>query len=128
MASERASAVSPEMTMPMCSSTRKTFFWKEASSNGERLRPAMTANLSETSPTDALPWLTASIAYSTWKRRPFGLNVVTSVSYSERFIARDGARAVARRRSGARGLLDASAAADDVGNLRAGARCGRGVS
>jgi hypothetical protein len=33
------------------------------------------------SPTAALPCLTASIAYSTWKRRPCGLQVETSVSY-----------------------------------------------
>ena len=32
-------------------------------------------------PTAALPCLTASIAYSTWCRRPCGLQVVTSVSY-----------------------------------------------
>jgi hypothetical protein len=34
-----------------------------------------------TRPTAQLPCLTASIAYSTWNRRPCGLQVVTSVSY-----------------------------------------------
>lgn len=34
-----------------------------------------------TIPTAQLPCLTASIAYSTWKRRPWGLQVVISVSY-----------------------------------------------
>ena len=32
-------------------------------------------------PTAQLPCLTASMAYSTWNRRPWGLHVVTSVSY-----------------------------------------------
>jgi hypothetical protein len=33
------------------------------------------------SPTAQLPCFTASIAYSTWNSRPWGLQVVTSVSY-----------------------------------------------
>lgn len=41
----------------------------------------MTANLELVRAHSTDPCLTASIAYSTWCRRPTGLNVVTSVSY-----------------------------------------------
>lgn len=45
------------------------------------------------SPTAQLPCFTASMAYSTWNRRPWGLQVVTSVSYCR------------AERGGGRGLL-----------------------
>ena len=51
-----------------------------------RFRPAKTAKSFPISPTAAEPCVTASSAYSTWNRRPFGEKVVTSVSYILRFI------------------------------------------
>jgi hypothetical protein len=42
---------------------------------------ACRALLLTTSPTAQLPCFTASMAYSTWNSRPWGLQVVTSVSY-----------------------------------------------
>ena len=68
------------MTMPRWSSTLKHFCWCEASSDGARLSAATTACVPEVSPTQALPCFTDSMAYSTWKRRPCGDHVETSVS------------------------------------------------
>jgi hypothetical protein len=45
------------------------------------LTAARTAWVLDRSPTQAEPCLTASMAYSTWNSRPWGLHVVTSVSY-----------------------------------------------
>lgn len=77
----RPSAVRPEMTSPMWSSTRKHFCWCDASSEGERLSAAITTCVADATPTHTAPCFTASIAYSTWNRRPWGLQDVTSVSY-----------------------------------------------
>lgn len=66
--------------MPMCSSSRNIFWMLLASSPGLRLMPAKTTCVLEVTPTHAEPCFTASIAYSTWNRRPCGDHVVTSVS------------------------------------------------
>lgn len=159
LARERASAVRPEMAMPMWSSTLKIFFWYDDSSFAERLSAARTTKSLDRSPSAAAPchewvrwhdgtsrsvlqraqcvrscvclhrkirgrtcslvggpWpplspnqstypqpplfprsidrskrrhtcLTASSAYSTWCRRPWGLHTVTSVSYWLRNMA-----------------------------------------
>jgi len=63
--SERASAVSPEIAMPTCSSTLKIFFWYDDMSLVERLSAVRTACVLERTPTHADPCFTASIAYST---------------------------------------------------------------
>ena len=76
------------MAMPTLSSTLKIFFWCDESSLLARFSVATSANLSERSPIAALPCLTASSAYSIWWIRPAGDQVVQSVSYWFRNIAR----------------------------------------
>jgi hypothetical protein len=49
------SAVSPDMAMPMWSSILCSFFWKEASSLGDRFRPASTTCVLLRSPRQAVP-------------------------------------------------------------------------
>lgn len=95
--------MSPEIAIPMWSSILNTLRWYEDSSDGARFRAASTTCVSLLRPTQALPCLTASIAYSTcreksrvgpahkplrpawavptWCSLPCGLHVVTSVSY-----------------------------------------------
>lgn len=76
-----ASAVKPAMVIPMCLSMGMIFFWCAESSDDARLRAIKTACVLFLSPTVAEPSFTASIAYSTWCRRPWGLHTVTSLSY-----------------------------------------------
>lgn len=49
-------------------------------------KAARTQCVFDRAPTAALPCLTASMAYSTWWRRPTGLKVVTSPSYCRHFL------------------------------------------
>ena len=60
-----ASAVSPDMAMPIWSSTLKSFSWYPASSEGSFLRLPSTAYSYDLSPRQMLPCFTASMAYST---------------------------------------------------------------
>lgn len=77
-----------------------------------RLMAASTACVSLVAPTAALPCFTASMAYSAWKSRPAGENVVVSVSYIS---------ARRRRRERRGGQLGAGG---DAGRARAHARAG----
>ena len=79
--------MSPDTAMPTWLSILKTFFWyDERSASWESLRAAITACVLFLMPTAHPPCFTASMAYSTWKMRPWGLQVVTSVSYCVRPI------------------------------------------
>jgi hypothetical protein len=61
---------------------------------------AVTCRVHTLSPTAALPCFTASMAYSIWKMRPWGLHVVTSVSYCSQCRGRAASRRRARWRRG----------------------------
>lgn len=76
-----ASAVNPEMDIPICSSIGIIFFWYADSSLTALFNAIRTAYCLFFNPTVAEPSLTASMAYSTWWRRPWGLHTVTSLSY-----------------------------------------------
>lgn len=86
--SVRASAVRPLMAAPMCESISAIFSTLSGSSSGDdrRFSTARTTPSSVRTPTTVDPNLMASMAYSTWKRRPSGLNVFTPRSYSLRVI------------------------------------------
>ncbi|KAG5540434.1 hypothetical protein RHGRI_020595 [Rhododendron griersonianum] len=79
-----ATDVSPAMATPMWSSALKIFFWWEESSDWALLTLASTTWVLDRSPIAADPYFTASIAYSTWNKRPYGLHVATFVSYWRR--------------------------------------------
>lgn len=82
----RASAIRPEVAHPMCRSTSTIFSTVEGSINGDVIRfsTAITTPSGVRIPIAVEPNLIASMAYSTWKRRPSGENVLTPRSYSER--------------------------------------------
>merc|ERR1719261_881009 len=88
--------------MAMCSSILKIFFWCAANSLWDRLKEQRTACLSERIPTTGVPCFTASIAYSIWKIRPCGLQVMQSVSYWLVYIA--ATPRPARREAGGEGV------------------------
>lgn len=68
----------------MCESISAIFSTLSGSSSGDEMRfsTASTTPSSVRMPTTVEPSLIASIAYSTWKSRPSGLNVFTPRSYS----------------------------------------------
>ncbi|KAH3663337.1 hypothetical protein OGAPHI_005327 [Ogataea philodendri] len=76
----RASGASPANAMPMWLSTLMIFFWYEPSSSAFLLSATKTTWVLEVIPTAADPCLMASRAYSIWKIRPVGENVVASLS------------------------------------------------
>lgn len=76
-----ASAVRPAIVIPMCVSMGIIFFWWADNSEEARFSAMSTACVLLFSPTVAEPNFTASIAYSTWWSRPWGLHTVTSLSY-----------------------------------------------
>jgi len=79
--SARASAVSPAIDTPRCSSIGRIFFWWSDSSEGALFRATRMACVFDFRPTQAEPCFTASMAYSSWWILPCGLHTVTSLSY-----------------------------------------------
>merc|ERR1719264_1123102 len=80
------SAVRPEKASAQCRSTSTIFSMVVGSIREEVMRfsTASTTPSEVTTPMAVEPSLIASIAYSTWKRRPSGEKVFTLRSYSER--------------------------------------------
>ena len=77
-----ASATRPEVADPMCSSILNNFSMDLDSTNGEvvLLSTAKTTPSGHFIPIDVVPLFTASLAYSTWKSLPSGLNTVIALS------------------------------------------------
>merc|ERR1719264_677185 len=80
------SAVRPEKASAQCLSTSTIFSMVVGSMREEvtRFSTASTTPSAVTTPIAVEPSLMASMAYSTWKRRPSGEKVLTLRSYSER--------------------------------------------
>ena len=78
-----ASATRPEVAAPICSSILNIFSIDVASTKLEvvLLSTAKTIPSEHLIPIEVVPLLTASLAYSTWKSLPSGLNTVIALSY-----------------------------------------------
>ena len=77
-----ASATRPEVAAPICSSILNIFSIDVASTKLEvvLLSTAKTIPSEHLIPIEVVPLLTASLAYSTWKSLPSGLNTVIALS------------------------------------------------